>query len=36
MRSCTPTLIAVGQMTAPGDRLMTPELIERALAAAEH
>ena len=28
-------MVAVGQMTTPGDRLMTPELIARALAAAE-
>jgi 2-polyprenyl-6-methoxyphenol hydroxylase-like FAD-dependent oxidoreductase len=28
-------MVAVGQMTAPGDRLMTPELLARALAAAD-
>lgn len=27
-------MIAVGQMTSPGDKLMTPDLIARALAAA--
>jgi 2-polyprenyl-6-methoxyphenol hydroxylase-like FAD-dependent oxidoreductase len=28
-------MVAVGQMTAPGDRFLTPELLERALAAAD-
>jgi 2-polyprenyl-6-methoxyphenol hydroxylase-like FAD-dependent oxidoreductase len=28
-------MVAVGQMTTPGDRFMTPELLERALAAAD-